>query len=146
MTTRTENWIVTFVALVTMFGGFLADYNETHIFNSRWTPHAKYHTGQTISLGFALGLSALYFVWRRKGDQPFQFRAALLVASLYWVTQLTAGLFPGVAFVDPEFADRVPTLGGIPVQIVVDAALLGLLAVAYIMRRAWREPGPRPAA
>ena len=141
MLARPENWIVTLVALVTIVGGIAADFNETHIYNPRWTPHAKFHTAHTMSMGVALGLSALYFVWRRRGDQAFQFRVALLLASLYWITQAAAGLFPETSFADPEFADRAPRPAGLPVQIVSDVVLLGLLAAAYLMRRTWRERG-----
>ena len=145
MIRRIETWIVTLVGLMTMFGSFVADWNATHIFNPRWMPHAKYHNAQTMSLGVVLGACALYFLWRRKGAQSFQFRVALVFASLYWITQVTAGVFPGVAFFDPEFAASIPSLGGIPLQIGMDAVLLGLLAVAYIVRRSRREQMPAPA-
>ena len=36
-------WLLSGVAAFTAVGGFLADWNRTHLFNPRWTPHAKFH-------------------------------------------------------------------------------------------------------
>ena len=93
-----------------------------------------------MSLGVVLGACALYFVWRRKGDQAIQFRVALVLASLYWITQVAAGFFPGIAFVDPEFAATVLKFGGISLQIALDAVLLGLLIVSCVVRGASKCP------
>jgi len=54
-------WLVVFVALVTAIGGLLADYfipwsGRQHIKNPAWPPHAKFHNGQTILMGLALGV------------------------------------------------------------------------------------------
>lgn len=54
-----------------MGGGFLADWNRTHLFNSDWPPHARFHDVHTVLLGSLLGGSGLYFL-RRSGGQPEQ--------------------------------------------------------------------------
>jgi hypothetical protein len=51
--------LVSFVAVVTVVGGGVANMGfaaKMHMSNSRWPPHAKFHNGQTISLGVFLGL------------------------------------------------------------------------------------------
>lgn len=83
---RIGAWIITLVALVTIVGPFLADWNETHIYNPRWTPHAKFHNGQTMLLGVGLGVSALWFVWRRNKDSKTNLLAAVIFAALYYIT------------------------------------------------------------
>ncbi len=60
---RIGAWIITLVALITIFGPYLADWNETHIYNPRWTPHAKFHNAQTMAFGPLLGALSLYFLW-----------------------------------------------------------------------------------
>jgi hypothetical protein len=41
--------LYTFIGVTTPIGAFLADYNETHIFNVNWPPHAKFHGGQNAT-------------------------------------------------------------------------------------------------
>jgi hypothetical protein len=90
---------------------FLADWSETHIFNPNWPPHAKFHNGQTMSMGAMLSLATLYYTWRidvsPDGDS---IKTATVFASLYWITALAAWFFPGSLAVDPEFGTGFPQL------------------------------------
>ncbi|WAL65830.1 acetyltransferase [Amycolatopsis cynarae] len=114
-------------SLTTMFGAFLADWNETHVHNPNWPPHAKFHNGQTMSMGLALGACALGSLW---GGRPSRGRldAATAFASLYWITQLSAALYPGTALVDPPSTrkGRQPVIAG---------ATLALNALGYALER-----------
>jgi hypothetical protein len=119
--------LLTIVGIFTCAGAYIADWNETHIYNPRWPPHAKFHNGQTMSMGLALGLATLYYLWR-----PLKTKAAgdnlnivTIFASLYWVTQLSAILYPGTRFMDPEFGDGM-------IQLKICPVVFALTAIGYL--------------
>jgi hypothetical protein len=108
--------IHTLIGLFTCIGPYLADYNETHVFNPNWTPHAKFHNGQTMSMGACLGLATLWYTWLRtprpKGvggvrewveAERIRRGVVAVLANMYWVTQLSGFLYPGTLGTDPEF-------------------------------------------
>ncbi|MCJ1471777.1 hypothetical protein MMC13_000418 [Lambiella insularis] len=116
--------LLTFSALAQGLGTLYADFNETHVLNPRWPPHARFHNGQTMSLGLLLGAASLYYAYRpvpaaAKADSLF---TAALLASLYWVAGLSAILYPGTAWVDPEFGTGAPQAG----------LFVGFLAAAWV--------------
>jgi hypothetical protein len=128
--------LISLVAVTTIVGPYIADWNATHIYNPTWPPHAKFHNAQTMLLGLALGTCALVLAWRRAGDERGQLRIAALFAALYWITQLGSIAFPGTAYVDP--GGRTGLLFGvIPGQVFISVVLLALLGVALaLLRRA----------
>jgi uncharacterized membrane protein len=124
--------LLTLDSLGLMFGAIFADYNETHIFNPRWPPHAKYaisfrallislavvvlytltndearfHDAQTITLCTTLGLATAYYTWRSRPTPAAardSIRTAAFTGSIYWASGLVSILFPGVSGLDPEF-------------------------------------------
>ncbi|KAB5528049.1 hypothetical protein GE09DRAFT_1228945 [Coniochaeta sp. 2T2.1] len=131
--------LLTTSALALIFATPMADYNHTHIFNPRWPPHAKFHTGQTITLSLILGFATLFLTYRpdlllscpssRSPISPASsspsspaavHKAALLrreslkfaafTGSIYWLAGLAAWFYPGAEGQDPEFARG----GGVP--------------------------------
>lgn len=94
--------LISLVATFTAVSPYLADWNETHIYNPLWLPHAKFHNAQTMVLGAFLGLLAIYCLWlRREISERQKSNEATVLASLYWLAQLPAALFPGVALSEP---------------------------------------------
>ncbi|KIX09443.1 uncharacterized protein Z518_00523 [Rhinocladiella mackenziei CBS 650.93] len=125
--------ILSLIGLASAAGGYLADWNETHVFNPKWTPHAKFHNGQTMSTGLGLGLLTFYYTWRttNTGSSPGlldNLFTATLMSSLYWVTQLSAILYPGTKWVDDEFKEShgEPQKRGAPVLLGVSWLAFGL--------------------
>lgn len=100
--------LLTLSAAGSILGPFIADFNETHVLNPRWPPHAKFHNGQTMSMGLGLGLATLFYTWRSMSSTSVEMArdslfTAAVFGSMYWVTGLSAILYPGTLAVDPEF-------------------------------------------
>ena len=118
-------------ALGLALGAHMADYFSTsHIFNDRWPPHAKFHTGQTLSMSIVLGLMSAFFACRKTSDKTTTVCAAGGFAALYWVTQATAILYPGTAFYDPEFLTPNSFPLGLPGQAYFEIAFLVVIGLA----------------
>ena len=127
--------LISFIALFTAVSPYLADWNETHIYNPNWTPHAKFHNAQTMIFGLLLGLLALWTLWIRKNVAPKEkLNQATIFAALYWVAQMPAILFPGTAFVDPN-GIQMPSVLGIQTNQVFMCVffIFPVLAVGYYL-------------
>ena len=125
--------LLSLLATVTAAGGYYADWNESHVFNPRWPPHAKFHNGQTMSTGLGLGLLTFYYTWRTTNASTTSglmdnLLTATLMSSLYWATQLSAILYPGAEWVDDEFKESygAPQKKGAPVLLGLSWAAFGL--------------------
>ena len=119
--------LLTVTALWAGVGPYVFDWNTTHIYNPEWPPHAKFHNAQTMSLGAALAASALYVLWgRRTPWSAARLQVATGAASMYWASQLSALLYPGVALVDPPQTKRGP-------QAIIAGAALALNGLALVV-------------
>src|SRR5690348_17065230 len=93
--------IISLVAASNSIAPYLADFNVTHVYNPNWPPHARFHNGQTMSLGLVLGMTTLYFAWRpffssvsfTKAMLKDSMFSAALIGSLYWITGISAALY-----------------------------------------------------
>ena len=119
--------LITLVALWSAGGSYIFDWNQTHIYNPAWPPHAKFHNAQTMLLGTFLGCLSLWMLWVEKLKEKEKIRFSIILASFYWFTQAGATLFPGTALIDPQFSHP----GEPPHQLIVDVVMLLLLAIAW---------------
>ena len=119
--------LISLSAVGTMVGPYVFDWNETHIHNPTWPPHAKFHNAQTMSMGAGLSLATLYHLWK-PGRSCASLESAAITASLYFLTQLSAGLYPGTASVDPPGEDNWP-------QLRFALPTLGTVLLGYVMER-----------
>ena len=131
--------LISLIALFTAVSPYLADWNETHIYNPLWLPHAKFHNAQTMVLGALLGLLALYCLWlRREISNKQKLNEGAVLASLYWLAQLPATFFPGTALVDPGITHvQMPFVFGIELnQLILDIVVIfPLLILGYYLER-----------
>jgi hypothetical protein len=139
----TGRWILSAVAATTAVGGYLADWNHTHLFNPRWPPHAKFHDAQTIALGSILGCGGLFLLWRRKGEPEMDLALGALLPASFWIAQGISYAFPGAAGLDAEFPNEVPRIAGVRVSEWMGSSLMLMLtALGYWLERR-QLPQPR---
>ncbi len=130
--TNTGKNLLTGVAVFTTVGGFLFDWNKTHLFNPYWPPHAKFHDAMTILLGFTLGLTGLYLLQKKKGDKTTNLQYGTLLPTFFWAAQACSIAFPGAKGLEAEFPEKVPQFGPIKLnEVAVSALMLGLLGLGY---------------
>jgi hypothetical protein len=134
-------WMVALVAVYN-YGGLLYDAvlprtARMHLYNPAWPPHAKFHNAQTMLLGLALGTLALVLLFAvRPLTLPVLFVAAT-VAGVYFVAMIFAPVFPGTAWIDPEFAGYVPKRFGLNPQQLVTYVLCTVLVLAVAIACVW---------
>jgi hypothetical protein len=122
--------LFTLSAIGLTVGAHVADLSPSHLFNDRWPPHAKFHTGQTLSMSVLLSLLTIFFAWRKTSDRREAVFATAGFAAAYWVTQATAILYPNTAFYDPEFITAKSFPLGLPVQAYFELGFLLLITLA----------------
>ena len=122
--------LFTLCAIGLTVGAHVADLSRSHLFNERWPPHAKFHTGQTLSMSVLLSLLTIFFAWRKTSDQREAVLATAAFAATYWVTQSTAISYPNTGFFDPEFATPHSFRLGLPTQAYFEIGFLSLIALA----------------
>jgi hypothetical protein len=122
--------IFTTLGILLPIGAHIADYNKTHIFNPNWTPHAKFHGGQTLMFSILLGAISIFFAWRKTRDRLNGVLATFSFAAVYWVAQAGAILYPGTAPFDPDTITPMSYLMGLPLQTYLQIIFLILPGVA----------------
>lgn len=129
---KTGKTILSAVSIFTAVSGFLVDWNRTHLFNPRWTPHAKFHDAMSISMAGLLGIGSLILLNRKAGDQKFQLRLATLLPAVGGASMAVAAVFPGAKGLESEFPELVPRFGKFWLnESVVGLTQLALLTVGY---------------
>jgi len=134
--------LLTVALLSALFGPIGADWNDTHVFNASWPPHAKFHSvvGLFVTSGFSL--IGLWLLWR----ESTEFLAHLLVATavplLAWGTFFLAVLVPGTGVEDHP--DTLPRVIGLPLNLFVALIFSALAIAGYLLcRRAYSRQAGR---
>jgi hypothetical protein len=122
--------LFTLAGIGLVVGAHVADLSPSHLFNNRWPPHAKFHTGQTLSMSCLLALLTIFVAWRKTSDQREAVLATAGFAATYWVTQATAIAYPNTGFFDPEFATPHSFTLGLPTQAYFEIGFVALITLA----------------
>lgn len=138
-------WILRVVAFMTIIGGFVADWNRTHLFNPSWPPHAKFHDAMTICLGVFLGALSLMLSSGEAERSRRDLRLCALLPALFYAAQAASFAFPNTGGLETEFPDLIPRVAGVPLNEMVFAlGMLALSAVGFVLARG-AEPKPATA-
>jgi hypothetical protein len=122
--------LVSVVALITLIGSNLADWNDTHIFSPLWSPHARLHGAWFVIAMSLVSLVCLWLVWSPAG-QPDRMRTAALIQGCIWLAFLPATLVPDTALADP--GKQLAAIAGIELNLIGAVAHLVLLAGALAL-------------
>jgi len=112
------------------------DWNKTHLFNPKWTPHSKFHDAMTILQASFLGAAGLYFLNKKGGNQNQNLALGTLLPAFIWISMLLSFTFSQAKGLKAEFPDKVPKTGSLrlneaPARIL----LLSLLTLGYFMEK-----------
>lgn len=121
--------LLTLVALFTLVAPIVADWNQTHVFNPEWPPHARFHTvvGLCMSTGFSI--IALWLLWGRPSSQEVSVKIVALVPILYWGSFFIAALVPG-AWVE-DHPGAIARIMGIPINLAAAGMMMVISAFGY---------------
>lgn len=132
---RTGRILLMAGAAFTAAGGFVADWNSTHLFNPKWTPHAKFHDAMSILLGAMLGTGSLYLL-QKKDNQQSHLHWAVLLPSFYWASMAGSFAFPGAKGLEAEFPELVPKVSKLRInEGAVSAFMLSMLGLGYALAK-----------
>jgi hypothetical protein len=127
--------ILTIVAGMEVVAGFLADWNRTHLFNPRWTPHAKFHDALSISMASMNGMASLYLLYVREGNEDQRIKLAAIISGIPCLAMALSYAFPGAKGLEAEFPKLVPKIGKIWLsEWAVGVTGLALLGLGLILK------------
>ena len=109
--------IVTTVVIVAIADVF----NATHLFNPAWPPHARFHNA--MQAWTLLLVSVVSFVGLLRG----QYGVAVIAPATFWPGLWLSVPVPGTTL----YATDALAESGIPINLIIAAALLALTALGY---------------
>ncbi|RAZ76776.1 DUF6640 family protein [Planococcus halotolerans] len=124
------------VAGLTTVGGFIADWNKTHLFNPNWPPHAKFHDAMSITIATFLGGAGMYLLLRKGEYLQRDTQMAAMLPAFFWASQGISFAFPGAKGLESEFPELVPRIKGVWLnEKFVAIAMLSLTGIGYTLER-----------
>jgi len=119
--------LLTLANVITVAAPVAADWNDSHIFNTRWPGHARFHGVTALAMATTLSSLNIWSIWSGQGDRTTARFFAAAVPVAYWAPFFLAPLVPGTAVDDPPHP--VPRVAGVPVSLLGAAATTATAAV-----------------
>ncbi|MCE7010953.1 hypothetical protein LWC34_50345 [Kibdelosporangium philippinense] len=123
---RAGKIILTVTLVATMLGPTVIDFNESHVFNPAWPPHARFHTVELLAVGIGMALVGLWLLWRRSF-----FQVAAAVPVVVWGAFFVPLFVPGTSY--EEYPGESARLAGIPMNLFMAVVFIVLTLAGYWM-------------
>jgi hypothetical protein len=127
--------LVTAAILGTGPGFAWFDLNRTHVFNPRWTPHARFHDASAVVTELGWSIASLWLLWRRgtRDQRELSLKIAALHPVLAFAPFFIAEALPGAEAEDEP--GKIPRVAGVPANLFGAGVWSGLSALGYLLAR-----------
>ncbi|MBO0730975.1 MAG: hypothetical protein J2P57_17095 [Acidimicrobiaceae bacterium] len=133
---RPSQLMLSGAAFGTIVGTARADLNRTHVFNSDWPPHARFHNVAGWGTIAGSQLMSLWLTWRGGPDRELGVKVAALLPMIAWAPFFVAVATPGAAVEDEP--GELPRVIGIPLNLIPATLIPAISGAAYwLHRRGW---------
>ena len=120
--------LITLALVATMVLPILFHWNHTHVFNSTWPGHARFHVALGDCMMFSYSVMGLCLLWRQSPG-----RVDMLVATL--VPIIAWGSFFMASFLPDTGEEQMPHVVGIPLNLFIAGLLFLLTVLGYGLYR-----------
>jgi hypothetical protein len=137
MHSKTAKYLLTFIVLVTIIIPTIMDFNDTHMTNPLWAPHARFHWSIQWYSITTLNCMALYLIWGNYKEKGSRLSTVFAVLSpiLFWGSFFPSLLMPGTS----PWPDGVVPFATYPPNIFIAGILVTLSILSF-----WLEMRSRP--
>lgn len=129
--------LISLVASFTAVGSFLFDWNDSHLFNPLWSPHARFHGAVSLGMTTILSSVALWSLWRRSPDQDASVTVVAAILVAYWGPLFLAPFVPGAAVEDP--GHKLVRILGVPRNVLGAGATITTAGLGWYLDRRWHS-------
>jgi hypothetical protein len=136
--------LLTLANVITALAPLAADWNDSHIFNTRWPAHARFHGVTALAMSTTLSSANVWSVWSADGDRATARFFAAAVPVAYWAPFFLAPLVPGAAVDDPRHP--VGRVAGVPISLLGAAATTATAAAGWLIDRRSAQVPARSSA
>jgi hypothetical protein len=126
---RAGKILLTVAVIATMLGPAVVDFNDSHVFNPDWPPHARFHAVMLLAVGIGMSIGALWLLWRRSSRSATDLRVATAVPVVVWGAYFVPLLVPGTSV--EEYPGEVGRLLGVPLNLLLAGVFIALALVGY---------------
>lgn len=125
--------LLTAANVITAAAAVAADWNNSHVFNDRWPPHARFHGVTALATAVTLSSVNVWALWSGADDDSRTRFYAAAAPVAYWAPFFLAPLVPGTAVDDPPH--RVARIAGVPANLLGAAATIATATAGWLVGR-----------